>query len=88
MITINDNLVLPEDGTGAISVNAGEDARAFLPDLIAVEIVSCDEHLLLIEKADEDGGSVCHRSAGCSAVFTMHFFDGSIEHGFLPNSLT
>lgn len=60
-------------------MHAGEDAGADFPDFFAVEVVSGDEHLIAIKKADIYFFAVGQRCRGSVAVEFVDSFDGGLE---------
>lgn len=68
-------------------MHAGENARLDGPFLVAIEVISSDEHFFLVEEADVNSFAVGDRRAGCKAVEAMLAFEGRFENRSLPKDL-
>ena len=65
-------------------MDAGEDAGALLPELLAVETVGGDVDVLAVEECAEDALAVACGRGGGVAVFPVDVLGGGFHDGVLP----
>ncbi len=61
MVSIDDELVFPDNRAGAISVHTCEHTRMYFPDVVTIEVIRCYKHFIYIEKTYKYLLTICYR---------------------------
>jgi len=68
MVTIDDQLIAPQDRTGAIAMDACKHTGMDGPEQVACEVIRSDEHPVAVEETDIDPLAISGGGRRCMAV--------------------